>query len=80
MVQANNAFKYIRPDEVAECWNGVIGVGGLYEALWDCVDSYKGPTPEESEEPVIGLNSVADYWDRFSESHKAELNRLAEEN
>lgn len=40
-------FDLIRPDEVAECWEGVLSSGGLYEALWDCVASYTAPSPED---------------------------------
>lgn len=75
-MQPNEALHYIRPDEVAECWDGVSPT--LYQTLWDCVADYTGPTPEESEEPVHGLNCVAGFWDRFDDATKAELNAAAE--
>ena len=78
MIEAAPDFRLIRPDEVAECWDGVTEVPGLYRALWDCVADYKAPSPEESEEPCIGLDSVADFWDRFSDAHKEALNRLCD--
>lgn len=77
MTAPHSALRYARPDEVAECWEGVYEVPGLYNALWACVGDYTGPTPEESEEPVHGLNSVADFWDRFSDEHKEALNAAA---
>ena len=73
------AFDLIRPDEVAECWEGVIAAG-LYEPLWDCVGSYTAPSPEESEEPCWGADCVADFWDRFTPEQQLALNQLAERN
>ena len=78
--EVQDKFGIIRPDEVAECWNGVLAVPGLYEALWDCVYKYTGPTPEESEEPVYGLNCLADFWDTFTPEHQEALIRLEQEN
>lgn len=69
-------FGIITPDQVAECWNGVLAVDGLYEALWGCVDKYKAPTPEESEEPCYGMDCVADFWKEFSPAHQEALIRL----
>ncbi len=76
MTAPHSALKYARPDEVAECWDDV--PMDLYRALWACEEGYTGPTPEESEEPIVGLNSVADFWDRFTDDEKAKLNELAE--
>lgn len=78
-VEPHPALSYIRPDEVAECWDGVSLYPGLYGALWDLVPSYAGPTPEESEEPVVGLNAVTDFWDRLGEGFQHVLNKLAVE-
>jgi len=81
VIKPHAAFAVIRPDEVAECWNGVLdAAGGLYEALWDCVGSYTAPSPEESEEPCWGMDCVEDFWDRFTPEHQAKLNELAERN
>lgn len=71
----DDAFDTYAPDEVAECWSGVNE--NLYEALWACVKLYKGPTPEESEEPCYGLNCVKDFWDRFTKADQKLLNKLA---
>ena len=73
------AFDVIRPDEVAECWEGV-DEAGLYEPLWDCVGSYIAPRPEESEEPCYGMDCVSGFWDRFTPEQQAALNQLAERN
>lgn len=76
-MKPNSAFQIIRPDEVAECWDGV--GDDLYRALWACVNDYKAPSPEVSEEPCYGLDCVADFWDRFTDAQKAALNALADE-
>jgi hypothetical protein len=76
-MKPHQALEVTRPDEVAECWEGVYDVPGLYQALWDCVGDYKAPSPEVSEEPCHGMDSVADFWDRFSDEHKAALNEAA---
>lgn len=73
------SFEIVRPDEVAECWDGVIAVPGLYEALWGCVGHYTAPPPEVSEEPCHGMDCVADFWDRLEGFHEA-LNDLAAAN
>ena len=78
MNEPHAALRLIRPDEVAECWEGITAVPGLYRALWDCVGDYKAPPPEVSEEPCIGLDTVADFWDRFSPEHQEALNDAAE--
>lgn len=77
MLKPHVALTVVRPDEVAECWDGIFDVPGLYAALWDCVGDYKAPSPEVSEEPCIGMDSVSDFWDRFSDDHKEALNAAA---
>jgi hypothetical protein len=78
-IYPNSWFHTIRPDEVAECWNGVLA-SGLYQPLWDCVEAYKAPSPEESEEPCRGMDCVADFWDRFTPEQQQLLNALAKSN
>ncbi len=73
------AFEVVRPDEVAECWEGVLAVPGLYQALWECVNFFTAPRPHESEEPCYGLDTVEDFWDRLEDFHTV-LNELAERN
>ena len=69
-------FDMIRPDEVAECWEGVLDAG-LYEPLWACVKGYKAPSPEDSEEPCYGMDCVIDFWDQFTPEQQQLLNDLA---
>lgn len=78
MIAPHPYFEVIRPDEVAECWDGV--GDALYSALWACVADYKAPSPEVSEEPCHGLDSVSDFWDRFDDEQREALNALAEAN
>lgn len=75
------AFEIMTPDEVAETIDGVYSApNGLYEALWACVsdydESYKENIEDMGPHDVIGLNSVADFWDRFSPAHQTKLNEL----
>ena len=78
MIAPHAAFRLARPDEVAECWEGICAVPGLYAALWACVADYKASPPEVSEEPCYGMDTVADFWDRFSPEHQEALNAAAE--
>jgi hypothetical protein len=71
-----SAFEFIRPDEFAECTNGVLACGDLYERLWACVPDYKAPRPEVSEEPCYGMDSLAHFWDRFTAEEQATIIRL----
>jgi hypothetical protein len=78
-IKPHTFFDIIRPDEVAECWEGVTSAG-LYQPLWDCVDHYTAPSPEVSEEPCWGMDCVADFWDRFTPEQQLLLNQLAVRN
>ena len=80
MIKPHSYLSLIRPDQVAECWDGVFYSGNLYETLWACVNNYTAPSPEESEEPCHGMDSVADFWDRFTPEQQAKLNELADLN
>ena len=75
-IAPHSTFEFIRPDEVAECWDGI--PDDLYRALWRCVDHFKGPTPEEAEEPIYGQNAVEDFWHLFTDEEKTALNAAAE--
>jgi hypothetical protein len=77
MTTPHDAFYFVRPDEVAECWNGVLAAGDLYECLWACVSHFTAPSPEESEEPCIGMDCVADFWHLFTPDQQEVLNQLA---
>lgn len=71
-------FKHMRPDEVAECYNGIYHVPGLYKALWNSMDDMK-PLSEliciedSSPQDAVGLNTLASVWDRFSPEHQRAL-------
>ena len=80
-MKPHEGLKYIRPDEVAECWDGVFGFGNLYEVLWECVPLYDKDVRANIEDigpaDVIGVDSVARFWHVFNEAEKAKLNELA---
>lgn len=78
--QVRARFGVTRPDEAAECWDGVCAVPGLYEALWGLTEHYTAPSPEVSEEPCHGEDSIARFWDRLSPAHQQALVRLEQEN
>lgn len=68
--------KTIRADEVAECWDGVIAVPGLYEALWGLPQT---PIPNiEDSGPAdhVGHDNLAAQWGKLSDEHKAALIEL----
>lgn len=73
-------FGIIRPEEFAETKNGVLAAGNLYERLWSFVHKYNAPRPEVSEEPCYGMDSIASFWDQFTEEEQATLIRLDDEN
>ena len=75
-IQPHDAFTIVRPDEVAECWDGIDA--DLYRLLWGFVNDYKAPSPEVSEEPCYGMDCVADFWDRIPDEAKLALNAAAE--
>ena len=79
-----NIFSYLRPDEVAECWNGVIKDGdfSLYDALWNALDGAPAlgdviDIENSGPDDAIGINSVASLWGKFSEDQQARLNQIA---
>ena len=69
-------FQFMRPDEFAECINGVLAEGNLYERLWSFEPRYEAPRPEESEEPCSGLDSIARFWPDLTDEERATLVRL----
>jgi len=70
------AFEVMRPDEFAECIDGVLAEGNLYERLWSFVPHYEAPRPEEGEEPCHGLDSIARFWLELTDEERAALVRL----
>jgi hypothetical protein len=82
MTKPDPLFKNFRPDEIAECWEGVSNKA--YRELWNLMPLLpKPPTLEELEdrgpEPAEGKTSLAYYWNRLSPEVQTHLNRLAEE-
>lgn len=75
-IQPHDWFDIVRPDQVAECWDGV--GDDLYRALWASMSDMK-PLAHEDCGPadVIGLNSVASVWSRFTPEQQTRLNQLA---
>jgi hypothetical protein len=67
-------FEIWRPDEVAECLDGI--TDSLYQKLWDCVPLYK-PHSEFREEPTPGIDCLADFWSRFDPAEQQHMNTLA---
>lgn len=71
-------FEIWRPDQVAECLDGVVGAS-LYMPLWNLVEDYPDQrSPEEMESPdAMMSNCLAQFWDRFTEEQQVKLNELA---
>lgn len=82
-ITPHEAFQVITPDAVGETWNGVFHnetCPDLYERLWQCVANYNRIDREDcGPADVVGVNSVAHFWDSFTEVEQTELNRLAVE-
>lgn len=74
-------FELVTCDEVAECWDGVYRnetVPDLFEQLWACVPAEPSYDREDcGPADVVGIDCVADAWDRLTPEAQAELNRLA---
>lgn len=86
-IKPHPVFEILRPDEVAECFTGVVRDGDftLYSALWNSllgrrriaeVIDVENSAPHDA----LGVNSVASLWDRFTDEQKIRLNALAGEN
>lgn len=76
-IEPHSWLTSIRPDEVAECWEGVDGE--LYAVLWKAMDAVP-PIPNiEDSGPMdhVGYGSVASVWGQFDDKTKAQLNELA---
>lgn len=85
-ITPHRSLSLFTPDTVAECWNGIIGQGGdfsLYDALWACLNDPRMVEIDREDcgpADVIGINCVADFWDRFDANQRARLNAAAEAN
>lgn len=78
-IKPNAVFEYIRPDEIAECWDGV--TDDLYTALWNVTPekaSYAGNIEDMGPGDVVGIDCLDDVWDKFTEAQQIALNDLAD--
>lgn len=75
MPKAHPLFNTMKPDEAAECLDGM--TTPILRKLWSFVKDYKGPTPEVSEEPCHGIDALVNFWDRLEEDEQVWLNDLA---
>jgi hypothetical protein len=74
-MRANKVFEFYRPDEIAECWEGI--PRDLYVRLWDLVDRYEKRSANiENMCPndELGDNSVKKFWKFISPEDQAALN------
>ena len=75
------------PDTVAEGWDGVwTEEPKLYEKLWSLEKFYDEPRYDSGEviptehlfpDSLYRLNTVAGFWDKFTDEEKILLNKLA---
>lgn len=78
-MKPNRTFENFRPDEVAECWEGV--TRHTYRELWALMLNVPPPVPwieDCGPEPASGSEALSYHWDRLSEAAQAELNALAD--
>ena len=78
-MKPHTLFQIMRPDEVAECLDGV-GNTPLYAKLWSFVPDYKKRDKELELEcpPDPDFNCLAGFWRRLEPKDQAILNILAE--
>lgn len=74
-IEPNGLFSVWRPDEVAECLEGV--KDEIYTALWELVRHYEGK-PRSEVNDDFSSRALCNWWDELSKEHQEELNRLAE--
>lgn len=81
MTKAHSYLETVRPDEVAETWDGVNR--DIYNALWRVSNATpslreRGVDIEDcGPHDVVGIGSVAEAWNHFSEEEREALNKLA---
>ena len=80
MPKPHPSFRYVRADEVAECWDGV--TSDLSRKLW-AIAEHQRPIPNlEDSGPFdhVGHENLAKRWDWLSTADQHKLNQLAKEN
>lgn len=76
MIKPHDYLEYVRPDEIAECWDNVSDQ--LYKDLYALEVHYcKPPNGEYHEFPEFGRDNVIGFWDYISDDNKAILNVMA---
>lgn len=76
-IKPHVAFTVHSPDQVAETYDGIDGVSGLYEALWALVGHYDGKPRSEVNDDFAD-RALSNWWDELEPEHQAKLNELAE--
>ena len=74
-IKAHTNFSFSTPDEVAECFP-IDMDDPLYRRLWSMTEFYDNKFREE---PDPEANSLASFWDKFTDEEKVKLNAAAEE-
>jgi len=79
-IKPHASFGYIRPDEVAECWENISSE--LYRALWESMSGEKPLSQQidmENSSPcdAIGISTLASLWAKFTPEQQVQLNELA---
>jgi hypothetical protein len=78
-MKPNPTFNDFRPDEVAECWEGV--TRPTYRELWALMRDVPPPPAwieDCGPEPASGEEALAYHWGKLSEAAQTELNALAD--
>ena len=80
-IKPHAAFKTVRADEVAECWNGV--PEALYVTLWNDVVPHQAPIANREDSGPhdhVGHANLASHWHRLTVEDQKLLNELAAKN
>jgi len=73
-IKAHGAFRFTTPDTVAECYPIKLS-DPLYNRLWSMTEFYDRKFREE---PDHEANSLASFWNKFTDEEKVALNAAAE--
>lgn len=80
-IKPNPTLEYYRPDEIAECFDGVSD--DLYQVLWNSIDDMQPMSDfidieDSCPQDAIGINSVVSIWDQFTEDEQRQLNQIVQ--
>lgn len=77
-IEPNSLFTVWRPDEVAECLDGVATNSQVYRKLWEMVRHYdKKPRSEVPDD--FSERALSNWWHELSPEDQKFLNQKAEE-